>query len=127
MRVSFTEGFALKEFKRHNRSQEQRSCVAAAEQAVVMRDVFLASWLCDGPPYNLLCVQTDEGSEFREEFKQTCEARKPRWSGCVETANGKTRYEFYPFYEGALTIEAVNRKLKTYQQYYNNYRPHDGI
>ena len=53
--------------------------------------------------------------------------RKPKWNGCVERANGTTRYEFYPFYEGALTIVVVNRGIEIYQHYYNHYRPHDGI
>ena len=53
--------------------------------------------------------------------------RKPKWNGCVERANGTTRYDFYPFYTGALTIAAVNESLAEYQWYYNHYRPHDGV
>ncbi len=49
------------------------------------------------------------------------------YNGCVERANATSRYEFYPFYEGPLTVAAINRKLAEYQQYYNTYRPHDGI
>ena len=52
--------------------------------------------------------------------------RKPKWNGCVERANGTTGYEFYPFYEGSLTVAAVNKALADYQQYYHHYRPHDG-
>ena len=47
--------------------------------------------------------------------------------GCVERANGTSRYEFYPFYEGPLTVAAINQKLAEYQTHYNTYRPHDGI
>ena len=47
--------------------------------------------------------------------------------GCVERANSASRYEFYPFHEGALTIGAINRKLADYQHYYNTWRPHEGI
>ena len=40
---------------------------------------------------------------------------------------GTSRYEFYPFYEGPLTVAAINQKLAEYQTHYNTYRPHDGI
>lgn len=88
-------------------------------------------------PFEVSSIQVDGGSEFQDEFEQACEVlgiplyvlppRKPKWNGCVERANGTTRYEFYPFYEGALTTTAVNRKLKECQHYYNHYRPHDGV
>jgi putative transposase len=88
-------------------------------------------------PYDLISIQVDGGSEFRDEFEQACEAlkiplfvlppRKPKWNGCVERANGTTRYELYPFYEGSLTIAGVNKALSIYQHYYNHYRQHDGV
>ncbi len=136
MSVSFTEGFALKEFK--------ATCPVTG--TTIMRTYSRASsrnakrflkYLIKQLPYDLISVQVDGGSEFRDEFEQECEVlkiplfvlppRKPKWNGCVERANGTTRYEFYPFYEGALTIEAVNQEIEVYQQYYNHYRPHDGI
>ncbi len=46
---------------------------------------------------------------------------------CLQQAGGTSRYEFYPFYEGPLTLAAINRKLAQYQHCYNYYRPHDGI
>ncbi len=82
-------------------------------------------------------IQVDGGSEFRDEFEQIGQAleiplfvlppKKPQYNGCVERANGTTRYEFYPFYEGSLTLSAINRELDQYQHYYNHYRPHDGV
>ena len=45
----------------------------------------------------------------------------------LERANGASRYEFYPFYEGPLTVAAINQKLAEYQTHYNTCRPHDGI
>ena len=53
--------------------------------------------------------------------------KKPEYNGCVERANGASRYEFYPFYRGPLTLNAIHRELTQYQSYYNSYRPHDGI
>ena len=52
--------------------------------------------------------------------------KKPEYNGCVERA-GTSRYEFYPFYEGPLTVAAINQKLAEYQTHYNTYRPHDGL
>lgn len=136
MSVSFTEGFNLKEFK--------ATCPVTG--TTIMRTYSRATsrnakrfleYLKEQLPFELISIQVDGGSEFKDEFEQACKQlavplfvlppRKPKWNGCVERANGTTRYEFYPFYGGALTIVAVNRKLDEYQQYYNHYRPHDGI
>ena len=135
MSVSFTEGFALKQFK----------ATYPVTGTTIMRTYSSASsrnarrfldYLIAQLPYALFSVQVDGGSEFRDEFEQACNLlkiplfvlppRKPKWNGCVERANGTTRYEFYPFYEGSLTLAAVNKALADYQQYYNHYRPHDG-
>ena len=43
--------------------------------------------------------------------------------GLLERANGTSRYEFYPFHEGPLTVDAINRKPAEYQTYCNTYRP----
>ena len=136
MSVSFTDGFTLKEFK--------ATCPVTG--TTIMRTYSRASsrnakrflkYLMKQLPYDLISIQVDGGSEFRDEFEQACETlkiplfvlppRKPKWNGCVERANGTTRYEFYPFYQGALTIKSINQKLEVYQDYYNHYRPHDGI
>ena len=88
-------------------------------------------------PFPIRSLQVDGGSEFRDEFEQACQEagiplyvlppKKPEYNGCVERANGTSRYEFYPFYEGPLTVAAINQKLAEYQTHYNTYRPHDGI
>lgn len=136
MSVSFTDGFTLKEFK--------ATCPVTG--TTVLRTYSRASsrnakrfleYLVTQLPYALISVQVDGGSEFRDEFEQACKVlkiplfvlppRKPKWNGCVERANGTSRYEFYPFYQGALTVNAINQKLSEYQYYYNHYRPHDGI
>lgn len=53
--------------------------------------------------------------------------KRPQYNGCVECANGTSRGEFYPFYQGALTIAAINKALKQYLQLYNDYRPHQSL
>lgn len=96
------------------------------------------TWLIAQLPFvRLQSIQADGGSEFRDEFKQACEAlgirsyvlplRKQKWNGCVERANGSSRYECYPFYQGSLTVAAVNRELSHYQWTYNHNRPHDSL
>jgi len=136
MSVSFTEGFQLKEFK--------ATCPITG--TTIMRTYSRASsrnakrflaYLRQQLPFEIISIQVDGGSEFRDEFETACEEqtlplfvlppRKPKWNGCVERANGTTRYEFYPFYEGSLTVAAVNNCLAEYQHCYNHYRPHDGI
>ncbi len=66
-------------------------------------------------------------SDFRDDFEQACKdlglplfvlpPKSPKLNGCVERANGTRRYEFYPFYQGALTLKAINQKLSEYQHY----------
>lgn len=53
--------------------------------------------------------------------------KSPKYNVCVERANGRTRYDFYPFYEGALTIEPINLGLDDFESHYNEYRPHDSL
>ena len=42
-------------------------------------------------------------------------------------APAPSRVEFYPFYVGALTLQAINKSLKKYQKLYNDYRPHQAL
>lgn len=88
-------------------------------------------------PFPVKSIQVDGGSEFMAEFETECERlkiplyvlppKRPQYNGCVERANGTSRGEFYPFYDGALTIEAINKALKRYQRLYNDYRPHQSL
>ena len=88
-------------------------------------------------PFDILSIQVDGGSEFRDEFETACEQRhiplfvlpprKPKWNGCAERAHDITRYEFYPFYQELTTVTTLNKALSDYKNYYNHYRPHDGI
>ena len=136
MRVGLPAGFSLKEFK--------AACpvtglvVLRAYSRATSRNAtpFLKS-LITQLPFTLSSIQVDGGSEFRDEFEQACKdlsiklyvlpPRKPEWNGCVERANGTSRYAFYPFYQGSLTVAAVNRALADYQWTYHYYRPHDSL
>ncbi|MFI4894225.1 MAG: helix-turn-helix domain-containing protein [Phycisphaerales bacterium JB058] len=88
-------------------------------------------------PFPLRSIQVDGGSEFMAEFEAACAEfeiplyvlppKRPQYNGCVERANGTSRAEFYPFYDGPLTIKAINRALLEYQRLYNDYRPHRSL
>lgn len=88
-------------------------------------------------PFDIRSIQVDGGSEFRAEFEQACEElgiplfvlppRSPELNGHVERCNGTTKYEFYPFYDGSLHIDALRLALTEYCRFYNEYRPHQGL
>lgn len=61
-------------------------------------------------PFTLNSIQVGRGVKFRDEFEQACKdlgikltvlpPGKPKWDGCVERANGSSRYVFYPVCQG---------------------------
>lgn len=136
MSVDFGESFQVKEFKATCPVTGATIMQAYGKATSVNAKRFLI-YLKDQLPFKLLSIQVDGGVEFKDELETACKEmgialfvlppRKPKCNGCVERANGTTRYEFYPFYEGALTLKAMNKELKIYQDYYNDYRPHDGV
>ena len=85
-------------------------------------------------PFTVKTIQVDGGSEFRDKFEIQCQKqdiglyvlppRSPKYNGCVERANCTSRYEFYPFYTGGLSLEQIRPVLNEYQQFYNYFRPH---
>ena len=136
MSVGFTDGVTVKEFKAVCPVSKWSALRAYSRATSGNARRFLKALLGEAP-FPIRSIQVDGGSEFRDEFEQACQdlklplyvlpPKKPEYNGCVERANATSRYEFYPFYEGPLTVAAINRKLAEYQQYYNTYRPHDGI
>ena len=136
MSISFTEGEVVKEFKA-TCPVSKWSGLRVCRRATSGNARRFLEALRKEAPFPIHSIQVDGGSEFRDEFEQACQdldiplyvlpPKKPEYNGCVERANGTSRYEFYPFYEGPLTVAAINRKLTEYQDHYNTYRPHDGI
>lgn len=88
-------------------------------------------------PFKVISIQVDGGSEFMAEFETECQKlniplyvlppKRPQYNGCVERANGTSRGEFYPFYDGPINIGAINQALIKYQHLYNDYRPHQSL
>ena len=76
----------------------------------------------------------DGGSEFRAEFEDACQAlnlplavlppKSPQLNGVVETANDRSRTEFWNLYDGNLTVKNAGPALAEYQRFYNHVRPH---
>ena len=136
MSINFTEGGGVKEFKA-TCPITKWSGLQVYSRATSRNAKRFLEYLCEAAPFPIRSIQVDGGSEFRDEFEQACQdlgiplyvlpPKKPEYNGCVERANGTSRYEFYPFYEGPLTVTEMNRKLAEYQTHYNTYRPHDGI
>ena len=136
MSINFSEGGGVKEFKA-TCPVSKWSGLQVYSRATSRNAKRFLEYLCEQAPFPIRSIQVDGGSEFRDEFEQACREagfplyvlppKKPEYNGCVERANGTSRYAFYPFYEGALTVAAMNRKLAEYQTHYNTYRPHDGI
>jgi transposase len=136
MTVYLAPGQVIKEFKAVCPVSKQ--LVARAYKSATAhngRDFLRA--LINDVPFTVTSIQVDGGSEFMAEFEAECARlniplyvlppKRPQYNGCVERANGTSRSEFYPFYEGALTVAAVNCALADYQQLYNDYRPHQAL
>ncbi len=136
MSVGLPSGFSIKEFKAACPVTDMVILKAYSRASSRTAKDFL-HYLIKASPFKIISIHVDGGSEFRDEFETACEQlklplfvlppRKPKWNGCVEQANGTTRYEFHPFYEGSLTVSALNIELEKYQWCYNHYRPHDSL
>ena len=110
MSVSFTEGACVKEFKATCPVSKWSGLQVYSRATSRNAKRFLA-YLKAQAPFPIRSLQVDGGSEFRDEFEQACQAsgiplyvlppKKPEYNGCVERANGTSRYEFYPYRRGA--------------------------
>ena len=88
-------------------------------------------------PFPIKAIQVDGGSEFEAEFEEECRRRgirlfilpprSPKLNGHVERAQRTHTEEFYEVYDGPLRIEALNRRLKKWEDVYNTIRPHQSL
>jgi transposase/transposase-like protein len=90
-------------------------------------------------PMNINDIQVDGGSEFRDKFEDACKHKKlplfvlppnsPKINGKVERLNQTWKDEFYLLNYDALPtdIDLLNDKIKVWQKYYNEVRPHRGF
>jgi putative transposase len=90
--------------------------------------------LIERTPFEVKAIQVDGGSEFMAEFEAACREfgvklfvlppRSPKLNGQVERAHRSHVQEFYDYYVGELSIEAVNRALRAWEETFNTLRPH---
>ena len=136
MSVAIEAGFCVKEFK----------AVCPVSKLCYMRAYSRATAACASKfldhlirqaPFDIESVQVDGGSEFMAEFETACQRRgialfvlpprSPICNGCVERANAVSRYEFHQFYDGELSVGALNAELAEFERFYNDYRPHQAL
>ena len=109
MSINFSEGGGVKEFKATCPVSKWSGLQVYSRATSRNAKRFLA-YLQEQAPFPIRSLQVDGGSEFRDEFEQACQEagiplyvlppKKPEYNGCVERANGTSRYEFYPFTRG---------------------------
>ena len=136
MSVSLEPGTQIKEFKAICPISKQQVARAFSSATANNGKRFLLTMI-DQFPFPVHSIQVDGGSEFMAEFEAECQRlniplfvlppKRPQYNGCVERANGTSRSEFYPFYDGAFTIQALNQALQHYLNIYNHYRPHQAL
>jgi len=97
---------------------------------------FLAQCLLQFP-FPIQAIQTDNGSEFLGSFRQLCEKknlphffthpRTPQENTYVERSHRTDKDEFYQRGNLRQTLPAMRRKIKWWEQIYNEVRPHEAL
>ena len=133
MSAGLPAGFAVKEFKAACPVTGFVALKAYSRATSRNAKDFLAH-LIEPAPFKIRSIQVDGGSGFRDELGQARQALDlpllalpPERNGCVERANGASRYEFYPLHEGPLTATAINQELVHYRRTCNHCRPRDSL
>jgi len=88
-------------------------------------------------PFPIESVQTDNGSPFLKEFAKECEdmelphyfthPRTPKENTYVEISHGADEREFYQQGNVYPDLDIMRRKLKEWQDVWNNIRPHQAL
>jgi transposase InsO family protein len=90
-------------------------------------------------PFQVDCVQTDNGAEFQGSFHWHVldrgidhvyiRPRTPRLNGKVERSHRIDAEEFYRLLDGVVIDDAklFNEKLQEWEDFYNFHRPHGGL
>lgn len=136
MSVSVEAGFSVKEFKATCPISRLCFMRTYSRATATCAERFLNHLIAQAP-FEIESIQVDGGSEFMAEFECACQQlgialyvlppKSPKLNGCVERANGTSRYEFYPFYYGQMSVGSLNLELQRYQHQYNHYRPHQAL
>ena len=104
------------------------------QTAIVFVDEVLAKL-----PFRVDCIQTDNGSEFGPQFHwhvldkgiqhRYIRPRRPYLNGKTERSHRIDDEEFYRQLDGVVVsgLEELNRRLATWERFYNFERPHGGL
>ncbi len=90
-----------------------------------------------GFPFPIRAVQTDNGSTFQKEFDQLCQAkgiphyfiypRSPKQNTYVEISHEADKREFYQQGNVCSLLPVMQRKIKEWEDIWNNVRPHQAL
>ncbi|MDI6915981.1 MAG: integrase core domain-containing protein [Desulfitobacteriaceae bacterium] len=90
-----------------------------------------------GFPFPIKAVQTDNGSTFLREFDRLCQAkgiphyfiypRTPKQNTYVEISQGADKREFYQQGNVYSILPVMQRKIKEWEDIWNNVRPHEAL
>jgi len=90
-----------------------------------------------GFPFLIKAVQTDNGSTFLKEFDELCQKkgilhyfiypRTPKQNTYVEISQGADKREFYQQGNVCSILPVMQRKIKEWEDIWNNVRPHEAL
>ena len=90
-----------------------------------------------GFPFPIKAVQTDNGSTFLKEFDKLCKEkgiphyfiypRTPKQNTYVEISQGADKREFYQQGNVCSLLPVMQRKIKEWEDIWNNVRPHQAL
>jgi len=90
-----------------------------------------------GFPFPIKAIQTDNGSTFQKEFDKTCQLkgiphyfiypRTPKQNSYVEISHEADKKEFYQQGNVCSLLPAMQRKVKEWEDVWNNIRPHQAL
>jgi transposase InsO family protein len=134
--VKLTSWFGFKHFTAQD-TVSRWNVVAAYPSASAKNARDFLEKLIERTPFEVKAIQVDGGSEFMAEFEAACREfgvklfvlppRSPKLNGQVERAHRSHVQEFYDYYVGELSIEAVNRALRAWEETFNTLRPHQAL
>lgn len=88
-------------------------------------------------PFPIKAVQTDNGATFLKEFDKLCREkglphyfiypRTPQQNSYVEISQGADKKEFYQQGNVCSLLEVMQRKIKEWEDVWNNVRPHQAL
>lgn len=88
-------------------------------------------------PFPVRALQVDNGAEFHADFEAACRDRgirlfltpphSPKLNAFAERAHRTHKEEFYAFYDGDWTVQALTPALLAHEHAYNTQRPHQSL